>query len=175
MILNVSGNYIDGDCGQVYISPRDIIALNPTVTLTVRQKIEYNPTGPLSLKYKAKGVDVLFSEKATFIQDQDYCIGGDGKIYWVKDGRKPEFKNGKGQVLSIVYWAQPFYIVQAVPHVIRLLPSNEIGNGGIPRKAEYAPQLIMATQSHLKEVNWLNFHALADFPRPSDSMNTVGG
>jgi hypothetical protein len=175
VLLNVSGNYLDGEQEQVYISPRDIIALNPTCTLTVRQKIEYNPTGPLSLKYKVKGVRVMFSSKRRFIQDQDFTIGQDGKIYWLPNGQKPEFVNGKGQVLSVVYYAQPFYIVQSVPHILRLLPSNEAGNGGLARKAEYAPQLVMATQSHLKEVNWLNFHALADYPRPSDSMNTVGG
>lgn len=175
VLLNIGGNYLDGEQEQVFVSPRDIIALNPTCTLTVRQKIEYNPTGPLNLKYKAKGVKILFSKKRRFFQDLDFQIGLDGRIYWIPGGTKPEFVSGKGEVLSVVYWAQPFYIVQAVPHVLRLLPSNEIGSGAIPRQAEYAPQLVMATQSHLKEVNWLDFHQLADVPRPSDSQNTVGG
>ena len=135
VILNVSGNYIDGDCGQVFVSPRDIIMLNSSITLEVRQKIEYNPVEAISLKYKIKGVSVLFSETTTFIQDQDYCVVN-GKIMWLKDGRRPQFVNGKGQILSIVYWATPFYIVSAVPHVLRILPSNEEGLGGLPRHAE---------------------------------------
>lgn len=176
VLLNVSGNYTDGDCEQVYCNPRDIIALNPSITTEVRQRIEFDPNGPVRLKYKVKGVDLLCTAKRTFINGTDFAVGLDGLIHWLPGGAKPEFVSGKGQVMSVVYWSQPFYIVQSVPHVVRILPSNEIGHGAIPRQAEYAPQLIMATQSHLRQVNWLNFHQLADFASPQGSLNTtVGG
>jgi hypothetical protein len=174
VVLNVSGNYSDGDKEHVYCRPRDLIVLNPSITVMVDQMVEWNPTGPIKLNYKVKGVDYIASAKKQYKEGKDFIIK-DYMIHWVgKD--KPSFVSGKGEILTIVYWATPVYIVQASPHVFRILPSNPQGNANFPRKSEYAPQLVIASQSHLREEqDILDFSALPDYTGNATSLNTTGG
>jgi len=174
-VLNVSGNYYDGEKEHVYMRPRDLVVLNPTITVMVDQIVEYNPTGPLSLNYKVRGVDYLSSATREYKQDVDFTLIN-GKVVWADKGARPSFNNGKGEVLSIVYWATPIYIIQMLPHVFRVLPDNEIGHGALPRSARYAPQLAIATQSHLRDENdLLDFTGIPDYPTYANSDNVTGG
>lgn len=175
VLLNVSGNYYDGDQEHVYMRPRDLVVLNPTITVMVDQFVEYNPNGPLKANYKIKDVDLLMTSKRKFEKDKDFKVM-DGKVYWIQGGARPDFHNGKGDILTIVYWATPIYVVQSLPHVFRVLPDNEIGHGALPRRARYAPQLVIASQSHLREEkDLLDFSELPDYATYADSKNTTGG
>jgi hypothetical protein len=175
VLLNISGNYLDGAHEAVYIMPRDLIVLNPTITIPVRQLAEYNPNGPMSLNYKVKGVEYLASKHGQFCQGTDFVVEG-GKIVWVPGGKKPNFLDGKGDILSVVFYITPIYIVQNAPHSLRVLPDNHEGMGGLPRYARYAPQLIVAQQSHLREESsLLDFSDLPEYPSNPDSKNTTGG
>jgi hypothetical protein len=169
--LNVAGHYSDGLKERVYITPRDLIVLNSTVTVQHKQLIEYNPNGDTRLKYKLKGVDYLASSSQRFEDGVDFLISPEGTISWIKSGKKPEPK----EILSIVYWFSPIYIVNYVPHSLRLLPSNDLGHGAFPRELKYAPQLVVCTQSHLIESNDLDFYGLPQYPAYADSNNTTGG
>ena len=175
VLLNVSGNYLDGDHEPAFIMPRDLIVLNPTITVGVRQLAEYNPNGPLSLYYKAKGIEYLASKRQEFKQHRDFVLS-QGKVLWLPGGQRPEFIDGKGDILTVVMYITPIYIVQMLPHSLRVLPDNGEGMGGLPRHARYAPQLVVAQQSHLREeANLLDFSALPEYPGYSDSPNVTGG
>lgn len=172
--LNVTGNYTDGDQSPVYLKPRDIIVLNPTITVLAEQLIEYNPNGPLKLKYRVKGVDLLMSKDVRFKEGLDFEVRSDGLIYWL-GGRRPKFHNGKGDVLSINYWISPHYVVNSSPHTLRVIPSNEQGHGGQPRHAKYAPQQVIVAQSHLVENDLADFFNLPEYVAPNDGPNTHRG
>jgi hypothetical protein len=175
VLLNVSGNYLDGEREPAFIMPRDLIVLNPSLTIPTRQLIEFNPNGPLSLYYKVKGVEYLASRHQEFKLNIDFVVN-QGKVLWLPGGQKPNFIDGKGDILSVVYYITPIYIVQMLPHSLRILPSNEEGEGGFPRHARYAPQLVVAQQSHLREeTNLLDFSALPEYPGYADSPNVTGG
>lgn len=185
VLLNVSGYYTDTPPGEdketVFCRPHDIIMLDKTpsgeaVTVETDQIAEYNPTGPLQLNFRVESVRYLADRHVQYICDQDFHVD-DGKIYWLNEGRRPHFKNGKGAILSVVYYTKPIFIVKNVPHAIRILPSNSIGHGGLPRKAEYAPQLVIGQQSWIRADNQelLNFSDLPSYPAYRDSKNTTGG
>ena len=175
VLINITGNYTDGDKEPIYVRPRDLIVLNPTITDVAEQLVEYNPNGPIRLNYKVKGVDYIATTDQKFRQDIDFDVK-DNVIRWLSGGKKPKFVNGKGEILSIVYYITPVYIVQAVPHNLRVLPDNEIGHGALPRHARYAPQLIIAVQSHLREPNdLLDFTALPPYSGNPNSANVTGG
>jgi len=175
ILLNISGNYLDGDREVAYVMPRDIIVLNPSITLPVRQLVEFNPNGPLALNFKVRGVEYLASKHAEFKLDRDFAVD-DGKIIWLPGGLKPNFLNGKGDVLSLVYWVTPLYLVQSLLHSLRVLPDNQFGMGGLPRNARYAPQLVVAQQSFLREdADLMDFSSLPEYAGWGDSANTNGG
>jgi hypothetical protein len=159
-VLNVTGNYTDGDKGPVYIKPRDLIVLNDSVSVMAEQLLEYDPNKPLKTKFKVKGVDALFTSDTKFKDGMDFEVRPDGLIYWT-GGRRPKHNNGKGQVVSVSYWISPHFLVNNAPHILRIIPSNLTGNGSLPRNAVYAPQQVVAIQSHLTEVaDYLDFFSL---------------
>ena len=41
-VVNVSGHYTDGENERVYVTPRDLIVLNSTITVQHKQLAEYN-------------------------------------------------------------------------------------------------------------------------------------
>lgn len=185
VMLNVTGYYLDlnqeGKRDIVQVAPYDIILLDKDssgkgVTTEVRQKFEYNPNGPMKLNYRVEGVDYLADRERRYVQDQDFSIV-DGKIVWLPAGRKPSFVNGKGAVMSIVYYIKPVYVVKNVPHSIRILPSNSTGHGGLPREAMYAPQLLIAQQTWIRQDSQelLDFSDLPGYPEYRTTANTTGG
>jgi hypothetical protein len=175
-MFNVSGKYMDGNKENVHVSERDLIVFDSEMTDLVRQKFEFNPTGPQKLHYKALGVEFLRDSRGNVYTEGSDFVLSDGQIVWLKEGRMPDFKNGKGEILSIVYWYNPVYIVVSRPHSLRVLPSNKSGNGAIPRDKTYAPQLLIVRPSTLyKENDILGFSDLPPIPAYSDSNNTTGG
>lgn len=169
--LNVAGQYSDGDKERAYFAPRDLIVLDDSVTAQYRQLAEFNPNGDLRLKYKVKGVDYLASKTERYEEGPDFVITQEGTIRWVKGGNKPEPR----EILSVVYWFTPVYIVNSVPHYLRLIPENSFGLGSLPRDFKYAPQLLICMQSHLMEANALDFSSLPQYSGWEDTPNTTGG
>lgn len=173
-LFNVTGNFLDGEKDKAYVKNHDLIVL-PDVTVPVPEKVEYNPTGPLKLNYLVRGVDYLADTKQVYREDVDFGIR-DGKIFWIQNGRKPTFANGKGKILTVVYWATPIFIVQSLPHNLRLIPSNPQGHGAFPRDQVYAPQLLVVKPSTiLEEKDLMDWTALPGYNDYPSSQNTTGG
>ena len=176
VIFNVTGQYFDDAPEKnVYIRERDIIVLNPSITTMTQQLFEFNPTGPQRLNYKIKGVDYLADDTNIYQEGRDFQIVN-GEIVWTTTGFKPKFINGQPTVLTCVYYVTPIYIVQNLPHSLRVIPTNASGSGAIPREAAYAPQLVIAKPSTLmEEQNLLNLWDLPPYPDYAASPNTTGG
>lgn len=173
-LFNVTGTYLDGDREVAYVKNRDLIVL-PDITEPYPQKIEFNPNGPQKLLYKAKGVDYLADNKTVYNEGFDFEVVN-GLIHWLPNGRKPFFSNGKGAVLSIVYYHNPIYIVQNLPHNLRLIPSNPQGHAAYPREETYAPQLLIVKPSTImEESDIMDWTALPDYNEYPNSSNTTGG
>jgi len=181
VLLNVKGHYIDGCQELMFASPHDLVVLTETVegvgvTTEVKQLAEFNPTGPIQLQYRIETIGYLADKTRRYLEDQDFAIK-DGKICWLPGGKRPEMSGGNPAILSVVYYAKPIYIVQNVPHAIRILPSNSVGSGALPRKAGYAPQLMIAKQSWIRDDNQqlLDFNDLPEYPTYASSGNVTGG
>lgn len=176
VMMNMTGQYFDGDQTNVYLRPKDLIVL-PTLTTMVDQLVEFNPTGPIKLHYKVKGVDYISDATGRIYQEGlDFVIKA-GLLYWRRTGRiKPGFRDGKGDILTVVYFITPIYIVQNLPHSLRVIPSNPEGHGAFPRDATYAPQLVVAKPSTLVEENdLLDWAALPAYPGYATTPNVTGG
>lgn len=169
--LNVAGQYSDGQKERAYFAPRDLIVLDDSITAQYRQLAQFNPNGDLRLKYKVKGVDYIATNTERYEEGPDFSITDDGTINWTQGGNKPEI----GEILSVVYWFTPVYIINTVPHYLRLIPENNQGLGSLPRDFKYAPQLIICNQSHLMEGNSLDFSGLPQYAGWQDTPNTTGG
>ena len=174
VLFNVTGSYIDGSPDNiVHIRQRDLIVLNHTITTLTEQTFQYNPTGPQRLNYKVRGVDRLFDRDRVYEEGRDFIVEN-GKIVWkkTKNTRYPQ----QGAVLSCVYYVTPIFIVQSLPHWLRIIPSNATGHAAQPRNAVYAPQLVVARMSTMaEEENLENWTDLPPFPDYPDSANTTGG
>lgn len=170
IVLNVTGQYSCGDKEQVQIRPFDIIMLNPTLTTMTGQLFEYNPTGPQKLVHKVLGVDILVdSDLIVYNEGVDYAVSG-GLIHWLS-GKRPR----DGAVMSCTYYMNPVYIVENVPHNLRITPGNETGNGALPRKGVYAPQLVICKSSDTMQEQDLTRYDLHNLPAYPVSNNTSGG
>lgn len=179
IVMNVTGEYFDeipGKDKQVFVRPHDIIILNPTITVATEQLFEYNPTGPQKLYHRVLGVDVLFDADRQYTEGEDFCIK-DGMIYWL-NGKRPSFQAGKGAILSCVYYINQIYIVENIPHHLRILPGNMTGHGALPRQASYAPQLLVcrpSTAMQERELKQFDLYNLPIIPDYRASYNTTGG
>lgn len=173
-LMNVTGHYLDGAKEQTHFKNRDLIVL-PNVTIPVPEVIEYNPNGPQKLNYLVRGVDYLCDSNSMYREDVDFGIV-QGQIVWLPGGRKPAFSNGKGAILSVVYYMTPIFIVQQMPHSLRIIPSNDQGHGGFPREQVYAPQLLVVKPSTiLEEKDLMDWKELPAYPDYANSKNTTGG
>lgn len=183
-IMNITGKYIDEapeDKKPVYVRQHDLIVI-PSETIQTDQLFEYNPTGPQRLHHRVLSVDILMDRKNIYEQDVDFIVK-DGEIVWMPTGKKPDYSPNSKTVLSCVYYTMPIYIVQQMPHSLRIIPSNEIGHGALPRNAVYAPQQIIVRQSTIVDeamkengiYSLLDWKALPNLPEWRDSDNTTGG
>jgi hypothetical protein len=147
-MFSVAGEYLDGSQERVFIRINDIIILNPTMTELFEQNFEYKGEKETSLMYRARAVDYMLTARGTRLNEGlDFHITSEGKIQWVESTDKPKV----GEVVSIVYYYQPIFIVRALPHNIRLLPSNNLGSGNMPRDVKYAPQLVLCDYSTVRD------------------------
>jgi hypothetical protein len=177
VIINVTGHYWDGDQGAVFVRPRDLIVM-PSLTAMTSQLIEFNPTGPQRLHYKARGVDLLMDGDGTIYKEGlDFTIN-DGMLVWVNEptAQRPKMVNGRGDILTVVYYYTPIYIVENIPHQLRVLPANHAGSGAMPREATYFPQLLIAKPSTAVEPDQLAaFYDLPPYPAWPNTPNVTGG
>jgi hypothetical protein len=181
VLLNVAGHYDDCDKGHAFFRPYDIVVIDrgadgAGITTLTDQLAVFNPNGPLVLNFRTTSVDYLADRDREYIDGQDFQVC-DGKVVWLKGGNLPSFHDGKGAILTCVYWIKPIYIVQNVPHSIRITPGNDMGHGGVPREATYAPQLVVAKQAWFKIDNeeLLDFSDVPQYNTYKDSGNVTGG
>jgi hypothetical protein len=147
-MFSVAGEYLDGSQERVFIRINDVIILNPTMTELFEQNFEYKGEKETSLMYRARAVDYMLTARGTRLNEGlDFHITTEGKIQWVESTDKPKV----GEIVSIVYYYQPIFIVRALPHNIRLLPSNNLGSGNMPRDIKYAPQLVLCDYSTVRD------------------------
>lgn len=175
LILNLSGYYLDGDRGTTHYSPRDLIVIQDGWTDISREVIQYNPSGINRLKNRAVGVAAMFDGRGRkFVQDQDFVIQK-GEIVWTVSDR-PKMIDGRGDLISVVYWYRPYLVITSVPHEIRMLPANALGYGGQPRVATLFPQNVIAKPSTLVQewdiLDSLEMPSVAEYPT---SGNLTGG
>ena len=169
VMMNVTGNYADNGRERAHISKRDLLVF-PDVTDKTRQLAEFNLTGNTKFNYKIKGIEFLFDAKRQYAEGVDFSISN-GEIAWLSGGVKPE----AGSILSAVYWYTPIYIVQDLPHSLRIIPSNDFGHAAFPREATYAPQLLVLKPSTLLEENLLDWKELPPYPEYANTPNVTGG
>ena len=182
VLINVAGHYDDGPKEHAFFRPHDVIVIQSacdgsSITTLTQQMSEFNPVGPLKLNFRCEGVDYLADKHREYQEGQDFVVQ-DGKIFWLERGFKPSMStDGKGEILTVVYWIKPLYIVESVPHALRITPGNEMGNAAYPRKAHYAPQLVVAKQSWagVDESDLLDFSSLPSYNQYRDSNNVTGG
>lgn len=147
-MFSVAGEYLDGSQERVFIRINDIIILNPTMTELFEQNFEYKGEKETSLMYRVRGVDYMLTARGKRLSEGvDFYLTAEGKIQWVESSDKPK----TGEIVSIVYYYQPIFIVRALPHNIRLLPSNNLGSGSMPRDIKYAPQLVLCDYSTVRD------------------------
>lgn len=170
IVLNVTGHYFCGDREHVQLRPYDIVVLNPTITTMTSQLFEYNPTGPQKLVHRVLGVDILVDTDLVVYNDgTDFCVSG-GMIHWLK-GKRPK----NGSVMSCVYYINPIYIVENVPHNLRITPGNSTGDGRLPREGVYAPQLVICKSSDTMQEADLVKYDLFNLPSYGNTPNVTGG
>lgn len=169
VMMNVDGKYLDGSSERVFLRNNDLILLNPTITELYTEIFTYTGEGRTKLRYRAVEVDFMAvgnwqgREGTRFEVEADFTITEDGYIEWTENGNKPK----KDQVVSIVYYYRPIFIVSAVPHSLRILPDNR-GSGNPPRDARYAPQLVLVEYSTVRDgpeqtTDWYNLPELENW------------
>lgn len=182
VLFNVTGSYLDDvetKSKTVYCNEHDLIVM-PSLTARERQLVEYNPTGPMRLAHSVTGVEYLADEDREYYVNRDFKINADGTIEFIPGGLRPTMQssgmNATPRVLTCAYYTTLIYVVTTMLHSLRVLPDNSTGQGGLPREARYAPQLLVAMPSTLiKENNIMDFGALPPFPAYAASHNTTGG
>lgn len=173
IIFNVSGNYLNGEQDRVFVRQNDLILLNPTITELYQQIVEYKGEERIKLHYKAVDIDYLATSDRRFENGSDVVVNSDGTISFTKNAQKPKAGNDaqNGAVLSIVYYKTPIYVVKNMPHSLRIIPSNDQGSGAFPRTAVYAPQLVIADNSIVRESN--NYFDLPEVQDYRKYMNPI--
>jgi hypothetical protein len=136
--VNFTGYYEDEPHTRVYLSKHDVLVIEDSVTVQVREIFEYKPTGPARLKFPIVNVDHLSDKNdKRYEADRDFTIV-DGMIEWTGSDKPTwDTKNSRGEVLSIVYWTKPVYSVMETPRVFRMVHSNATGDDRLPSDATY--------------------------------------
>ena len=156
VVMNITGEYLDQK-DRVFVRPRDLIILNPTMTDMHSERFQYKGQSPVYLHYKVRKMDYLAcASQGRMEQDKDFSISSLGGIEFVSGMKVPKV----GEVVSAVYEYFPIFVIRAVPHSIRVLPGNSTGHGGLPRQGFYGPQFILADRSVIRDdqyaTNWWN-------------------
>lgn len=174
VLVNLNGKYEDSipDKSDIaFVRPNDILVF-PSLTDMTQQLFRYDPNCKQKLHYKIKDIDILFDMDYNYKKDVDFSISKDGELVWL-NGKRP--KGGVGSVISVTYYFTPLYIVSAMLHSLRVLPSNEQGHAAYPREATYAPQQFVCKSSvAMEEKDLLNYQDLPPLPMWDDG-NTGGG
>lgn len=110
------------------------------------------PTNTQSLRYPVKKVDYLAvvnqddNTLQTFTQDTDFIVTTDGDIEWLP-GHTPKYDSSRnrGQVYTVVYWANPIYKVLQPLRELRV--SQEMVNG--QKISRRLPQQILVKRDFL--------------------------
>lgn len=139
--VNYTNKYEDTD-KRVFLRKGDIIVAKEDSlgTVMITELVDYKPGTPQKLKFPAYAVDYMSSGLSRFEETSDF-ICQDGLIYWLDSGRKPRFDASKsrGDVLSVVYWTLPCFVVVDTPRIFRTVWANEFADTRQPGKAIYLP------------------------------------
>lgn len=144
---------------RVYLRKFDIIKINTGHTVMVSELVEYKPNGPSKLKFPIVDIEYLVdSQKTRYEQGTDFQITS-GMLEWIGT-RRPlwDAQNSRGAVLSINYFAEPYYSVLETPRAFREVSTNSLGNAALPAEATY-----ISGQAVLKAL-WLDDGFVTDLP-----------
>jgi hypothetical protein len=152
LTVNYTGKY-EGTQSRVFLRKGDIVvAKEPSLgTVLVNEFLEYAPGVPQKLKFPVYSVDYMASSTSRFEETSDF-ICQDGLLYWLDTGRKPKFDAAKqrGEVLSVVYWTIPCFVVVDTPRIFRTVWANEFADTRQQGKAIYLPGSAILMMSWLQ-------------------------
>jgi len=123
---------------RTFLRANDILALENDITVMTQQLVEYNGRIHTKLMFPVVEVDYLADANNRYYQGTDFTICNN-MIEWLPEGLKPKFLNGKGQILSAVYWTKPYFQVVGTPRCFRALYTNPTGNANQPVNLTYFP------------------------------------
>jgi hypothetical protein len=136
--LNYCAAYEDAKDMRSFLRVNDILVAMNDITVMSEQLIEYNGRTHLRLMLPITSVDYLADSTRRYYQDTDFTIC-DGQIEWIEGGIRPSFANGKGAILSVVYWTKPYFQVVGTPRCFRAVFTNQLGNANQPTDLTYFP------------------------------------
>lgn len=134
--VNYCSKYEDLLSKRSYLRANDILVDDSGITAATEDIFEYNGREYQRLRFPIEDVDYLASATTRFYLNTDFSLC-EGQIHWINGGMKPTFSNGRGEVLSIVYFTKPYYQVVATPRVFRAAYANTYGNPNQPAKLTY--------------------------------------
>jgi hypothetical protein len=161
--VNYCSRYEDFPSKRSYLRANDILVDDSGITAATEDIFEYNGREYQRLRFPIEDVDYLSSATTRFFLHTDFSIC-EGQIHWINGGAKPTFTNGKGEVLSIVYFTKPYYQVIATPRVFRAAYTNTYGNPNQPAQLTYFPG------SAIIKMLW---STRIDFDLPDWSLNNI--
>lgn len=151
MAVNHTGSY-EGECEpRVYLRKGDLIVVKEGPTVLAQELLEFKPTGRQRLRFPIVEMDYIADTNNRYEQGADFNVV-DGMIEWIGN-RKPVFVNGRGTVLSVVYFTKPVFAVVSTPRVFRGVWSNSTGSANSPAQSTYLPgsamlQMLWLTDSY---------------------------
>jgi hypothetical protein len=148
--VNYTSKYEDTGT-RSYLRKGDIIIGKDTsfATVLVEELIEFKPGLATKMKFPVFNVDYCANESMRFELNSDFIVE-DGLIYWI--GRTPTFdaSRNRGDVISVVYWTFPYFVVIDTPRIFRTVWANTFADTSEPAKATYLPGSAVLLMSWLQ-------------------------
>jgi len=135
--LNYCTKY-EGTGDRAFLRRNDILVANNDLSVMTQQLVEYNNRTHLRLMLPILEVDYLADANNQYFPGTDFVVC-DGTIEWLSGGLKPKFTNGKGDILSVVYWTKPYFQVIDTPKCFRAVYTEVRGNPNAPAELTYLP------------------------------------
>jgi hypothetical protein len=152
LTVNYTNKY-EGTTNRTFLRKGDIIVAKESSvgTVMITELVEYKAGVPLKVKFPAYAVDYMASGSTRFEESSDF-VCQDGLIYWLDGGRKPNFDASKnrGEVLSLVYWTPPCFVVVDTPRIFRTVWANEFADTRQTGNAIYLPGSAVLMMSWLQ-------------------------
>jgi hypothetical protein len=100
--------------------------VNLDSTVVYAQILEYDGNAATSLRYPARGINLLRSESRIYEPETDYTLNASGQIVWTSGSEPPADER-----LSAHYICHPTWRVVEHPHALRLTPVKYKTKSGV--------------------------------------------